>query len=203
MQNNIGGSDYEFKGYQLISGGTNYNDKLGQIPIEAKYRFIYFNSITGKKSFATDWGLRINRRNNMFDEFYRKYKVPYSIHEVSLLTFVVSQEHYSKPSNFLSNITRKFKRKNIQRLGYIWARDIGEEVFERHYHVIIACEKISKEQFKIIFKNKNGNHYNVQFIKKTNGMRNYLKVKGLFGGGRLRAYGKSRQFLLPENKQIK
>ena len=140
MQNNIGGSDYEFKGYQLISGGTNYNDKLGQIPIEAKYRFIYFNSNTGKISFATDWGLRLNRRNNMFDEFYRKYKVPYSNQEVSLLSFVVSQEHYSKPSDFLSNITRKLKRKKNQRLAYIWARDIGEEVFKSHNYMVMSFE---------------------------------------------------------------
>lgn len=196
MQNNLSSI---FKGYKLISGGSNYNDNLGQSPIQPKYLYRFYNEITGRYSYVSDWSVRLNKRNELINNFYRRYENPYSQNTVSLLSFVVSQEHYPTPTTFVSNIIRKFKRKKIQKLGYIWLRDIGEEVFERHYHVIMAFETISKEQFKIIFKNKKGNHYNVQFVKKRNGMKNYLKVKGMFGGHKMKSYNGSRNFYLPNS----
>lgn len=194
MQNNLSSI---FKGYQLISGGSSYNDNLGQSPIQSKYIYRFHNEITGRYSYVSDLTVRLNKRNELIDNFYRRYEKPYSENTVSILTFVVKQEYYSTPTVFLNTIIRKLKRKNIKKLGYIWLRDIGEEVFERHYHVIIVFEYIDRDKFIDIFKNKAGNHYNVQFVKKRNGMRNYLKVKGMFGGYKTKSYGSSRSFYLP------
>jgi len=128
---------------------------------------------------------------NLFLKVYRKHYVQRNI---SILSAVVNQDEYASISKFVNTITRKLKRKGIARLGYVWVRDVGDEIFHKHYHIIIATTSISGNKFNELFFNKKHNDYEVQYVRTLTGISDYLKGKELFGANKQRTYGKSRKF---------
>ena len=56
---------------------------------------------------------------------------------------------------------------------------------------------MSSKLFKELFCKKTSKKYNVQFIKKMNGIKRYIQEKELFASHKQRAFGKSKEFLLP------
>jgi hypothetical protein len=117
---------------------------------------------------------------------------------VSLFSLVVSDDEYDgKMSKFINTFSKKLKRKGIEKLGYVWARDIGEIKFEKHFHLLFATSYIPYKLFKELFSKKTSDKYNIQFVKKVNGIIRYIKEKELFASHKQRAFGKSKEFLLP------
>ena len=177
-------------------GQSDISDNIGQTPQQPKVLKTFVNIDTGQLSSTTDTDQKIYKRNKMFDDFIRVYEKDLFQKKISMLSMVVNQEDYENMTKFINTISRKLKRKNIKRLGYIWIRDIGEIKFEKHFHLIMATERIDSKQFKELFSQKRHSKYEVQFLKSKTGMINYIKAKKLYGAKKQRTYGRSRRFPL-------
>lgn len=187
---------------KYLSEGSDISDNLGQTPMTAKYRKTFLNIMSGEIQEVTDLQSKLYRRDRNIGAFYNVYAKYYLDKTVSLLSAVVNQSEYRSISKFVNTISRKLKRKGIERLGYIWTRDIGDIKFEKHYHIILASSRIDGSVFHQLFKKKKHSHYDIEFLKYETGMISYLKEKSLYGCKKQRTYGKSRQFPLP-NKKLK
>lgn len=184
--------------YQPISETSNTSDNVGQTPLLPKYDKIYLNLETAEVKYSNDLIQKKNRRNSIFNSFSNIYSRLYSKNLVSLFSIVVSNDEYDgKMSKFINSFSKKLKRKGIDKLGYVWIRDIGDIKFEKHFHLLFASSFISSKLFKELFSKKSSNQYSVQFIKKINGIKRYIREKELFASHKQRAFGKSKEFLLP------
>jgi hypothetical protein len=118
---------------RYLSEGSKKSDNIGQTPLTAKYKKTFLNKETGQICEVTDLESKIYKRNNcvkLFFSVYTKYFVKKSL---SILTAVVNQDEYQSITKFVNTITRKLKRKGVDRLGYVWVRDVGDEIFHKHY----------------------------------------------------------------------
>ncbi len=183
--------------FQPISVTSNTSDNVGQTPMLSKYIKFYLNLVTGEVKSSNDLIQKKNRRNFIFNEFSRKYSRLYEKNIISLFAIVVSEKYYGTLSKFINSFSRKIKRKGIEKLGYVWARDVGDIKFEKHFHLLFASSFVSSKLFKDLFKNKKDNRYEIQYVKKINGIVRYIKDKELFASHKQRAFGKSKAFLLP------
>jgi hypothetical protein len=193
---------------EYLSEGSSLSDNMGQIPIKAKYKKTFLNTETGELSSTTDLQSKIYKRNNYLKLFLNVYEKYFAQKRITILTCVVYIYKYPTITSFINMLSRKLVRKGIQRLGYVWVRDVGDVQFEKHYHVLIATQRIDGKQFHELFKNKKHNDYKVEFKKTPNGMKDYLSKKDLFGEKKQRSFGKSRRFPLDNHqnhlkKQIK
>lgn len=171
----------------------------GQIPHQPKLIKTYGNVFNGEIYEINDVQSKLWKRNKNLNLFYDIYKKAYKLNKVTILGIVVNQKDYETLSPFISSFTKKLKRKGIERLGYVWIRDVGDVNFEPHYHIIFATSLISDSVFKDLFKNKKHDKYSVEIMKSKKGLYDYLKEKQLFGKKRQRTNGKSRKFLSPKS----
>lgn len=195
-------TQWQLSNIKYLSGGSIKSDNSGQIPQIAKYRKTFVNTETGELNSITDLDSKKYKRNKYFDLFQKTYAKLYKDHEVSILAIVVNQANYETISKFVNTLSRKLKRKEIDKYGYVWVRDIGDETFEKHFHLIISISRITTSQFNELFYKKNNQDYEVQFMKSEKGLIRYIKEKELFGKKRQRTYGKSREFKVPTRKNI-
>ena len=145
-------------------------------------------------------GVKCNRETNKTPK--KPWETKYFVKKThSILCAVVNQEEYNSITKFIHAITRKLQRRGIDRLGYVWIRDIGAEIFHKHYHVFIATTRINPTLFHELFCKKKHNHYDIQFLKTPKGMAKYITDKDLYGAAKQRTYGKSNKF--PIKKVIK
>ncbi len=193
-------SDYRLEKVVYLSEGSTDSDNLGQIPLKAKYKKTFLNTITGELSYTTDLLSKVSKRNKFINQFCEVYSKSFKNKKISILSLVVYTERYKSISKFINTITRKLKRKNIERLGYVWIRDVGDERFEKHYHIIISTSRIDSTMFHTLFNKKTHNDFKVEFMRDEEGMANYIKEKDLFGEKNQRSYGKSRLFPLKKSK---
>ena len=184
----------------LISEGSKVSDKSGQTPMRPKYLKTFVNIETGQLSEVTDLETKIYKRNNQLRLFFKVYTTPFAKKEITIFSAVVNQDEYSTVGKFINTITRKFKRKGIERLGYVWFRDVGNIKCHKHFHILFATSRVSSKLFKKLFGSKKNNNYEVKFLKSPRGITNYLEVKELYGAKKQRAFGKSRKFPLKVNK---
>jgi hypothetical protein len=180
--------------YDLLSGGSIESDKSGQTPQRAKFRKHFVNLDTAEVYQITDLESRKYKRNKYLDTFTAVYSKPFSLKLVSLLTFVVNEAEYTSISHFLNMLSKKLRRKNISKLGYVWVRDVGENRFEKHFHLMIALSRIDSKIFQELFSRKRHSEYEVQFFRNVKGLKSYLKKKNLYGARKQRAFGKSKEF---------
>ncbi len=188
---------------QYLSKKSIESINTGQTPLTPKYNLTFVEKNTGLLSTTSDLDLKKRKRLCSFVAFRDTYSRLYKKNRVSILTIVVNDADYPKIGKFINTITRKLKRKGIERLGYIWVRDIGDIKFEKHYHVLIATSPITKELFFEMFHKKKHSNYEVQFVRSTNGITRYLTDKELFAAKRQRAYQASRKFKNPKNSIVK
>lgn len=181
---------------QYLSEGSSQCDLSGQLPLSPRYKKTFKNTETGQLRETTDLDMKIYNRNKYFDLFKSVYLVSFQKKQISILSVVVNQEEYPTISKFINTITRKLKRKGIARLGYVWARDVGEKFF-KHFHILIATERINENLFNELFSGKKHNNYEVQFVRTPKGISKYITDKDLYGAKRQRTYGKSRYFPNP------
>jgi hypothetical protein len=186
---------------KYLSDGSKKSDNIGQTPIIAKYENTFVNTVTGEVRSVTDLQSKIYKRDNCLKLFFRVYTKWFVKKSHSIICAVVNQDEYDTISKFINTITRKLQRKGIDRLGYVWVRDVGKEKFHKHFHILIATTRINKVLFNELFNGKKHNRYEVQFLKTPRGMAKYITDKDLYGANKQRTYGKSRQF--PIVKAIK
>jgi hypothetical protein len=179
---------------RYLSEGSNKSDNLGQTPLTPKYKKTFINKETGQICEVTDLESKIYKRDNCLKLFFSVYAKYFVKKSLSIISAVVNQDKYHSITKFVNTITRKLIRRGIKRLGYVWVRDVGNEIFHKHYHIIIATTKINEGLFKELFSNKKHNNYEVQFLKTPKGMAKYITDKVLYGANKQRAYGKSRNF---------
>ena len=183
--------------------GSNQSDNTGQIPKCAKYKKTFLNLQTGQVCEITDLQSKKCKRNYFLNLFLNVYQKCFKSKTVSILGFIVYQEYYGSVTKFINTISRKLKRKGVERLGYVWVRDIGENRFEKHFHLLIATSKMDSPIFHAIFHNKRHNKYKLEFMDSMKGIKNYLKEKELYGIGKQRSFSKSRKFQMISNKSSK
>jgi hypothetical protein len=180
--------------YVNLMGESVNSDNYGQNPQLAKSLKYFVNRFTGELVLVTDLQQRKNKRNQHLDSFIKTYSNDYNDNIVSILGIVVNVPDYPSISKFLDSIKKKLKRKNIQPLGYVWVRDLGERRAIPHYHIMLATTKITSDEFKKLFSKKRHSKYEVQLSYNPKGLKAYIKVKELYGGKRQRAFGRSKEF---------
>lgn len=185
---------YKLWKFDLLSGASIESDNTGQTPQRAKFRKHFVNLETAEVSHITDLESRKYKRNKYLDAFTAVYKQPFSTQKISLLSFVVNEAKYKSISHFLNMLSKKLCRKNISKLGYVWVRDVGDNRFERHFHLLIAVSRIDSTTFQELFSKKRHTEYEVQFFRNVSGLKSYLKKKNLYGAKKQRAFGKSKEF---------
>ncbi len=180
---------------QYLSEGSVTSDNNGQTPSTAKYKKTFLNTVTGEVRDVTDLAGKRYKRDECLRLFYNTYSKYLFSQSHSFLAIVVNQREYPTITKFVHTITRKLKRKGVKRLGYFWVRDIGDKIFEKHFHIIIATTKINKDLFKELFYKKKHSHYEVQFLRTRTGMHKYIKKKELYAAKKQRSHGRSRLLL--------
>ena len=194
-------SHWNLLNIRYLSEGSKKRDNMGQTPLTAKYKKTFLNTETGQICEVTDLESKIYKRDNYLKLFFNVYTKYFVKKTHSVICVVVNQDEYITITKFVNTITRKLHRKGIDRLGYVWVRDVGDEIFHKHYHIIIATTRINEVLFNELFCEKKHNHYEVQFLKTPKGMAKYITDKDLYGANKQRTYGKSRKF--PINKELK
>jgi hypothetical protein len=187
-------SNYKLWKFDVLSGASIESDNSGQTPQQAKYRKHFVNLDTAVVSSITDLDSRKFKRNKHIVNFTNTYRRQFKKQIVSVLTFVVNESKYPTVSQFINMLGKKLSRKAIDKLGYVWVRDVGEINFDRHFHVIFATSRITGKTFQELFSKKRHSHFDVEFLRNPNGLNAYLTKKELFGIKKQRSYGKSKEF---------
>jgi hypothetical protein len=192
-------NEWALRNIRYLSEGSNKSVNVGQTPVLEKYKKTFLNLETGELKEITDLQSKIYKRDRFMRDFFNAYLKSFSNKKVSILSAVVNQDTYPTITKFINTITRKLKRKGIERLGYFWVRDVGDKRFHKHFHILLATSRISAEKFKSIFENKDHNNYDIEFLK-SKGMKSYINDKELYAANKQRAFGKSKTFPLKLNK---
>ena len=121
-------TQYKLWRFDLLSGASIESNNSGQTPQRAKYRKHFVNLDTAVISQITDLQSRKFKRNNMINQFVKCYASMFKKQKISILTFVVNEEYYQSISRFINMISKKFARKDIKKLGYVWVRDVGIDI---------------------------------------------------------------------------
>ena len=192
-------SEWALRKIRYLSEGSNKSVNSGQTPILPKYQKTFLNIETGELNEITDLQSKIYKRDKFLRLFFNVYQKYYFNKKITILSAVVNQDTYPRITKFINTITRKLKRKGIERLGYFWVRDVGDKRFHKHFHIFLATSKVSAEKFKSIFEKKDNNNYEIQFLK-SKGMKSYINDKELYAANKQRAFGISKTFPLKLNK---
>ena len=192
-------SEWVLRNIRYLSEGSNKSVNTGQTPILPKYNKTYLNIETGELNEVSDLQSKIYKRDKFLRLFFNVYQKYYSNKKITILSAVVNQDTYPTITKFINTITRKLKRKGIDRLGYFWVRDIGDKRFHKHFHILLATSIISTEKFKSIFEKKDHSNYEIEYLK-SKGMKSYINDKELYAANKQRAFGKSKTFPLKLNK---
>jgi hypothetical protein len=185
-------SEYILFNYQNLVGSDN-NNNSGHSPRKPKYAKTFLNTATGVLHTATDIEILRSKRNKIINQFNDTYERKYQNQEVSILSFIVNESDYSTVSKFLNSVSAKLRRKHVSKLGYYWLRDVGENEFKPHFHVIMATSRITVAEFQSLFL-KRKQKYKVEFQKTKSGLKKYLTDKELFGKKGQRTFGRSKTF---------
>ena len=179
---------------KYLLGLSNNSNKMGQLTKQPRYEKTFVNVCTGEIKSVDDVTIAKQKRGNALECFLDKYFEDYKSKKLTILSIVVKQDYYATMGKFINTLTRKLKRKGIARLGYVWVRDVGNILFEKHFHLLIATSEIEKSTFRSLFNAKDHSKYEIEFLKTRTGMKNYLSTKEIFGLHKERAYSKSRKF---------
>ena len=127
--------EWALRNIRYLSEGSNKSVNKGQTSILPKYSKTYLNIETGELNEVTDLQSKIYKRDKYLRLFFNVYLKYFSNKKITILSAVVNQDTYPTITKFINTITRKLKRKGIDRLGYFWIRDVGDERFHNHFHI--------------------------------------------------------------------
>lgn len=193
-------NDWEFRRYIHIGAPTYINDKSGQIllPQQPKYKLVFQNRETEQKVTVTDLELKKQRREKKFKLLRETYKRYIFKKKLSVLLLVVNKERYHHVSEIISYFKKKLRRNNIELMAYVWIQDIGENLFEVHYHCMFIIQRIDGGMLcNLKAKDTINAGYKITFANSLPAFTNYLKKKEMYAYAGKRSYGFSRTFKLP------
>lgn len=188
-----------FKYYRTIPYGrrSKYIDKWGEIPHKPTRDIIFLDDSTGAVFLTNDLQIKLYRRNKKIKDLYTFYSSLFYEELVSVALYVVNVKSISSISNQLKTIRKKLKKNHIQLLAYYWQRDIGEKLFDPHYHVILILPRISIELFNKLFKKKNKSGAKAVLCQNLERFTSYLNGKEILAPFRSRNNSMSRKLLKP------
>ena len=134
-------NEWALRNIRYLSEGSNKSVNVGQTPVLEKYKKTFLNLETGELKEITDLQSKIYKRDRFTRDFFNAYLKSFSNKKVSILSAVVNQDTYPTITKFINTITRKLKRKGIERLGYFWVRDVGDKRFHKH----LKCENTQEK----------------------------------------------------------
>jgi hypothetical protein len=186
-------SKYKLIKFKNLERSSNISNKSGQISREPKYELTFLNTTTDRRHTTNDVIMLKGKRDKIISSFYMTYERLFLSKTISIMSFVVYEKDYSSVSKFLNTISSKLRRKNIDKLGYFWLRDVGEIEFKPHFHILMAISRISQSEFDNMFLKKT-QKFKIQFQKTKKGLKTYLSDKELFGRKGQRTFGRSKVF---------
>ncbi len=175
------------------------NHNYGYAPSVARYKKYYKDLFTSELIETTDLEEKINRRNNALSFFFEKY-IPlyFDSNNITIFSIVISQEHYPNISTFLRNFNDKLKRHNSKYLAYVWVRDYGQYYGGKHFHLLLATNKMDEFTIKkfltseVNLRQNTSYKFKVQILETRYGMLQYLKDKGVYAEANQKSYGRSQ-----------
>lgn len=188
---------FKYKRTTPIGSRSLIIDNWGEVAHEPTREIIFVDDNTGVRFVTNDLAIKLFRRNKKLRNFYEFYCSYFKEKLVSAVLYVVNVKRISSMSNHLKSLRKKFKKKHLQLLAYYWQRDIGEKIFEPHYHLILILPRISIELFKILFEGKNKSGAKAVLCQDLERFTNYLKGKEFFAPFKKRNNTMSRKLLAP------
>ena len=183
----------------LIAKGSKIIDNLGVIPRKATKAIRFVNKDTGELFTTTDLAIKKQKRNKALIGYQETYNRLLKSKSITIMLIVASVEKYRTVGEFMKELKKKLWRSKIETFGYFWQRDIGELVFKRHYHIMVAATRIDADTFRVLMKNKRTKNYKVVLCNNLNSFKDYLKGKEIYAPLNHRSYGKSQQYRKPLN----
>lgn len=183
----------------LLEGSDNSNNS-GYTPNIPKYEKTYIEDATSEIIITTDLAERIYNRNCNLNRFFNKYRsLTFKTKTVTVLCAIIDQVHCPKIDNYIKNLKRMLERKEIQVLGYVWQRDVGDNRFEKHYHLLIATTRMDlKISTQIeLYGSINPDRFRIELMKTKGGMQKYLRKKEIFSARYQKGFSKSQCFKSP------
>ncbi|ANE53147.1 hypothetical protein [Flavisolibacter tropicus] len=187
--------DWIFKGFRPIAEPSNVTDNSGLLPKEARKFIVFQNTITGELSITTDLAYNKKRKKTALELFRDIYQKPFTTKNISIMLIVVYEDSYPSIGAFISDFKKKLRRKNMIILGYVWTRDVGDEKFKKHIHLMMAIERIEGKEFREMMQKKRSQGYEIELCNNVEGFKKYLLVKELYGTQKQRSFGRSSHFL--------
>lgn len=170
-----------------------FQDSKGFTPLIAKQMLQFLNEETAEVFKTTDLRIRKSKKAKKFLQFLKAYESPFKSGDITIIGFVIDYSDEILPQYLIKEIKKRLKRMNVEILGYIGIRDIGDNKFQRHIHLLIALRKISREIFDKI-KGKPSEKKAVAEIYDLKGIVFYLIKKELYAGHKSRPYFFSSKF---------
>lgn len=144
---------WEFFGTSLISGTTILRDKgyIQKGVAKRERTFVHFiDKESNIVSSTTDIRRTMYRRNKKIEAFYQAYQKSYADNSVSIIdVYLPIETEKDSFKRFSMRLRRVFSNGEYKLLGYVWVRDIGENKFKHHYHVLIALSKVNVQGEKL------------------------------------------------------
>jgi len=178
----------------LLSRDSYLINNRGEIPRKASQELIFQNNENGKFVITTDLNIKKYKRNKKFYEFFNTYYRKFKKNEISILIFIYSISIYKSPSIALKEIRKKFKKNKITELGYIGLRDIGDNIFKCHFHIMLSLTKINNEAFTKLMGKKRSKNYEFELCQDIGSFLNYLTKKEIYAPRNKRSYFTSKIF---------
>jgi hypothetical protein len=188
-----------FKFHRTIPYGrrSEYIDKWGEIPHKPTRDIIFVDDSTGVVFSTNDLQIKLFKRSKKIKNFYTFYSSFFYEKLVSAVLYVVNVKSISSISNQLKTIRKKLKKNHIQLLAYYWQRDIGENLFEPHYHIILILPRIRIELFNKLFEKKNKCGAKAVLCHNLDRFTSYLIGKEILAPFKSRNNSMSRKLLKP------
>jgi hypothetical protein len=139
------------------------------------------------------------RKKKAIKKFSSHFEPLYQQRQVSVLLLTITRANCANTDirDFLHQYYKRFKRREIEVLGYLWVSEVSKNI-HWHYHIVLAIPRVKWKSIPNWIKPTGiwGQRTQVEFVKKS--VAGYLgKYIGKDNIGRLqgyRGYGVSRKF---------
>lgn len=185
------------RAYPLIAKGSYSINDLAIIPRSATKAIRFVDDETGELFTTTDLEIKKHKRKKALTLFQEKYERFLKKKSVTIMLIVFPVENYRTVGEFIKGLKDKFGRRKIDTYGYYWQRDVGDVLFEMHFHIMLAVSRIDASAFKEMMKNKKPLNYKVVLCNSLERYKNYLKKKEIYAPHKCRAYGRSEEYRTP------
>jgi hypothetical protein len=178
---------------------TLIKDTKGYSPQIAKQLLLFVNDETGEFFKATDLQIRQAKKKKKFIDFENVYTQAFADAKIFVIGVVIDYDDEKRTIDYLlRDLKKRIRKLGIKVLGYIGVRDIGDNKFQRHLHVLVAVNKLTMDEFgKLQGKPKeNEVMETLDCLKRFHKLIWYLIHKNLYAPYKSRTYYSSLKFRL-------